>query len=217
VAKFFFGWLKAISIYVTDPKNTPAADLYVQGLKDKTVEIVPWLGILLGCYVLFILGREMFGHFPAPGRRGLAAKIDPQRQPVLDTILTMPWTHWFFAVLVAWTVFLVLFTVLFTNIKNGIGDGIWQGLYYWIQQQQVARGSQPWYYYLLLIPLYEQICFVFGLIGVIRCIVRPLPLLSLAGLLVRREPFHIFLGGGENALAKHPYHPADAAAGGGWP
>ena len=85
----------------------------------------------------------------------------------------MPWTHWFFAVLVGWTVFLVLFTVLFTNIKNGIGDGIWQGLYYWIQQQQVARGGQPWYYYLMLIPLYEQIGVVFGLVGLVRCLVRP--------------------------------------------
>ncbi|HEY6410424.1 MAG TPA: hypothetical protein VIY29_23475, partial [Ktedonobacteraceae bacterium] len=158
---------------VTDPKNTTTADIYVQGLKDRTVMIVPWLGILLGCYVLFILGREMLGHFPPPGRRGLAAKIDPEQQPVLDTIFTMPWTHWFFAVLVAWTVFLVLFTVLFTNIKNGIGDGIWQGLYYWIQQQQVARGGQPWYYYLLLIPLYEQVGVVFGLIGVIYSLVRP--------------------------------------------
>ena len=173
VAKFFFGWLKALSIYVTDPKNTSTADLFVQGLKDRTVEIVPWIGIILGCYVLFILGREMFGYSPPPGRRGLMAKVDPERQPVLDTIVTMPWTHWFFAVLVGWTIFLVLFTVLFTNIKNGIGDGIWQGLYYWIQQQQVARGGQPWYYYLLLIPLYEQIGVVFALIGVVRCLVRP--------------------------------------------
>ncbi|HBE25007.1 MAG TPA: hypothetical protein DDW33_04885 [Ktedonobacter sp.] len=173
VAKFFFGWLKALSIYVTDPKNTTASDLFVQGLKDRTVEIVPWVGILLGCYVLFILGREMFGHFPSAGRHGLAARVDPERQPVLDTVVTMPWTHWFFAVLVGWTIFLVLFTVLFTNIKNGIGDGIWQGLYYWIQQQQVARGGQPWYYYLLLIPLYEQIGVVFALVGIIRSLVRP--------------------------------------------
>ncbi len=172
-AKSFFGWLKALSIYVTDAKNTPSADLYVQGLKDKTVAIVPWIGILLGCYVLFILGREMFGKLRPPGRHGLAARIDPKQQRLLDTILTMPWTHWFFAVLTAWAIFLILFTVLFTNIKNGIGDGIWQGLYYWIQQQQVARGGQPWYYYLLLIPLYEQIGVVFGLIGVIRCIVQP--------------------------------------------
>src|SRR5207248_2106721 len=172
-AKVFFAWLKALSIYVTDPKNTPAADLYVQGLKDKTVAIVPWIGIILGIYVLSILGREMFGKLPPPGRHGLATRIDPKQQRMLDTILTMPWTHWFFAVLCAWAVFLLLFTVLFTNIRGGIGDGIWQGLYYWIQQQQVARGGQPWYYYLLLIPLYEQIGLVFGLIGVIRCLIQP--------------------------------------------
>jgi len=62
---------------------------------------------------------------------------------------------------------------LLTNVRGGIGDGIWQGLYYWLQQEQVARGSQPWYYYLLLIPLYEQIGVVFGLIGILRSIVRP--------------------------------------------
>jgi predicted membrane-bound mannosyltransferase len=171
--KIFFSWLKALSIYVTDPKNTTASDLFVQGLKDKTVAIVPWIGIILGIYVLSILGREMFGKLPPPGRHGLAARIDPKQQRMLDTVLTMPWTHWFFAVLCAWAVFLVLFTVLFTNIRGGIGDGIWAGLYYWIQQQQVARGGQPWYYYLLLIPLYEQVGVVFGLVGLIRCIVRP--------------------------------------------
>jgi uncharacterized protein (TIGR03663 family) len=173
VAKFFFAWLKALSIYTTT--NTAASDLYVQGLKDKTVAIVPWVGIILGIYVLSILGREMFGKLPLPSyeRRGVAKYIEPSQQRVLDTIFTMPWTHWFFALLAGWTVFLVLFTVLFTNIRGGIGDGIWQGIYYWIQQQQVARGGQPWYYYLLLIPLYEQIGVVFGLAGLIRCLVQP--------------------------------------------
>src|SRR5258708_17210654 len=85
----------------------------------------------------------------------------------------MRWVHWFCAVLCAWTIFLLLFTVLLTNIRGGIGDGIWQGLYYWIQQEQVARGNQPWYYYLMLIPLYEQVGVVFGLIGIVRCIAKP--------------------------------------------
>lgn len=172
-AKILFAKLKELSIYTTNPQTQPLADQFVQGLKDKTVAIVPWIGILLGIYVLTILGREMFGKQPPPGRRGLAAKIDPKNQRMLDTILAMPWTHWFFALLVAWTIFLVLFTVVFTNIRGGIGDGIWSGIYYWLQQQQVARGGQPWYYYLLLIPLYEQIGVVFGLIGIVRCLVRP--------------------------------------------
>lgn len=173
VAKFFFAWIKSLSIYVSDPRNGNAADVYVQELKDKTVAIVPYIGIALGVFVLIILAREMFGRLPPPGRHGLAAKVDPRNQRLLDTIVTMPWTHWFFAVLAAWTVFLVLFTVFFTNIRAGIGDGIWQGLYYWLQQQQVARGGQPWYYYLLLIPLYEQIGVVFGLVGVVRCLLFP--------------------------------------------
>ncbi|MGH2481606.1 MAG: hypothetical protein ACRDHW_18290, partial [Ktedonobacteraceae bacterium] len=50
---------------------------------------------------------------------------------------------------------------------------IWQGLYYWLQQQNVARGGQPWYYYFLLIPLYEQIGVVFGLAGIVYSLVKP--------------------------------------------
>jgi len=174
IAKFLFAWMKSTSIYITNPKNTPLADLYVQGLKEKTVALVPWLGIILGVFVLIILAREMFGKAPSPGKRNfLARRIDPTKQPLLDTIFTMSWTHWFFALLLGWTIFLVLFTVLFTNIRGGIGDGIWQGLYYWLQQQQVARGGQPWYYYLMLIPLYEQIGVVFGIVGIIRCLVQP--------------------------------------------
>src|SRR5436309_4122502 len=64
IAKTFFAVLKSLSIYVTDPKNSSVADQYVQGIKDKTVAIVPWIGILLGIYVLSILAREMFGRVP---------------------------------------------------------------------------------------------------------------------------------------------------------
>jgi len=170
-ARVLFAWMKSTSIYITTHQTL--SDMYVQGLKNKTVMIVPYLGIILGVYVLSILTREMLGKLPPAGRRGLAAHIDPKKQPLLDTILTMPWTHWFFAVLCAWTIFLVLFTVVFTNIRGGIGDGIWAGIYYWLEQQQVARGGQPWYYYFLLIPLYEQVGVVFGLVGLVRCLMRP--------------------------------------------
>ena len=173
-AKILFGWIEALSIYVTNPAHTAASDKFVAGLKSITLEIVPYVGIILGVYVMSILIREKMGKLPPPEeRRGLAARVDPKKQPLLDTILTMPWMHWFFALLCGWVIFLVLFTVVFTNIKGGIGDGIWQGLYYWLQQEQVARGGQPWYYYLLLIPLYEQIGVVFGLVGLVRCLVQP--------------------------------------------
>ncbi len=69
--------------------------------------------------------------------------------------------------------FILLYSVLFTNFPAGIGDGIWQGLYYWLQQQLVARGGQPWFYYLMLLPLYEQIGLVFAFVGIVRCLWKP--------------------------------------------
>ena len=110
---------------------------------------------------------------PQSGRRGLVAHVNPKRQPLLDSIVSMPWTHWFTAIVCAFLIFLLLFTVYFTRAKQGIGDGIWEGLYYWIQQQQLARGGQPWYYYLMLFPLYEQIGVVFGIVGIAVCLCRP--------------------------------------------
>jgi len=93
--------------------------------------------------VLSILIREMMGKLPLPGQNAVARRLDPERQPLLDSIFTIPWTHWFFALLSGWAIFLVLFTVVFTNYRTGIGDGIWQGLYYWLQQQQSHAESNP--------------------------------------------------------------------------
>ncbi len=173
-AKIFLSWMENLSTYVNNHPNP--SNLFVQNLESGTVKAFPWLGILLGVIVTLILLRELFGKLPPSGRRGLAKHIDPEKQPLLDTIITMPWTHWFFALMTAVAVFLVLFTALFTDISQGIGTGIWQGLYYWLQQQQIARGGQPWYYYLMLIPLYEQIGVIFGVAGIIRCLLRPSPL-----------------------------------------
>ena len=175
VGKWFFNWLKNLSIYITaTTANTKVADLYVQNLKEKTLFVLPCIGIILGLYVLSILIREMLGYYPLPEERiGLARWVDARRQPWLERIVTLRWTHWFTALLIGWSVFLLLYTALFTDLPNGIANGIWQGLYYWIQQQQVARGEQPWYYYLLLIPLYEQIGLVFAVVGIVRALLRP--------------------------------------------
>ena len=173
--KLLLNWIDALAKVIVTPGGAPTAqaDQFVNNLKQNTVATIPWLGIALGIFVLILLFREMSGKLPPQERHGLAKFVDPQKQPLLDAIVTMPWTHWFFALLCGWAIFLVLFTILFTNPAGGIGDGIWQGIYYWIQQQQVARGNEPWYYYLMVIPLYEQIGVVFGLIGILRCIAQP--------------------------------------------
>ena len=51
-------------------------------------------------------------------------------------------------------IWILCFSSFLTNI-GGIGSGIWSSLGYWLVQQEEARGGQPWYYYLILINLYE--------------------------------------------------------------
>jgi predicted membrane-bound mannosyltransferase/DNA-binding beta-propeller fold protein YncE len=58
-------------------------------------------------------------------------------------------------------IFYALFTIFYTSIfTNGAGffTGLVGSLGYWLEQQGVQRGSQPWYYYLLIqVPVYEYL------------------------------------------------------------
>jgi DNA-binding beta-propeller fold protein YncE len=63
-------------------------------------------------------------------------------------------------------VFIVLYTTFFTN-GQGFFTGIIGSLGYWISQQGVQRGSQPWYYFALIqMPVYEYIAILGTLLAV---------------------------------------------------
>lgn len=64
-----------------------------------------------------------------------------------------------------------LFTTFFTN-PAGLGTGFIGSLGYWLSQQGVARGSQPWYYYLIVFPLYEYLPLIGGLLGAVAFLFR---------------------------------------------
>ena len=76
------------------------------------------------------------------------------------------WKLWLAAAGVFYAIFFVLFTTFFTNL-SGSGSGIWGGLEYWLNQQGVQRGGQPWYYYLVVLPIYEFLPVVLAAVGVI--------------------------------------------------
>ncbi len=61
---------------------------------------------------------------------------------------------WLIAALVFWSVFLLLFTNFLTH-PGGAATGVWQSLGYWLAQHNVRRGDQPWYYYFILVHVYE--------------------------------------------------------------
>ncbi len=80
---------------------------------------------------------------------------------------------------VFYAVWALLYTTLFTNWP-GVFTGSWQSLGYWLMQQDVARGNQPWYYYFVGLSVYELLALAFGLVAVVW-------------LIRRREPFGIVL------------------------
>ncbi len=78
-----------------------------------------------------------------------------------------------------YAIWITLYTTFFTNWP-GVFTGAWQSLGYWLAQQEVARGNQPWYYYGVGLTVYELLALVFGLVAVVW-------------LLRRREAFGIIL------------------------
>lgn len=57
--------------------------------------------------------------------------------------------------------YILLFTTFFTN-GDGFYSGNWGSLDYWILQQDVRRGTQPDFYYLVLLPAYELLPLLFA-------------------------------------------------------
>jgi predicted membrane-bound mannosyltransferase/DNA-binding beta-propeller fold protein YncE len=76
---------------------------------------------------------------------------------VIGSALGLWWfgRKWLFHAAMFYVPFVVLYSTFFTN-PEGIVGGLVGALSYWTEQQAVARGGQPLYYYaLLLIPMYE--------------------------------------------------------------
>ncbi len=71
--------------------------------------------------------------------------------------------------------FLVVYTLLFSTFltnPGGLQEGLWGSIDYWLGQQDVNRGGQPWFYYLILIPAYEWPIVILGAVGIVVALRR---------------------------------------------
>lgn len=76
---------------------------------------------------------------------------------VLAIFIGVMWNprQWLINAGIFYGIFTIFYTTVFTN-GFGFVTGLVGSLGYWLQQQEVNRGSQPWYYYSLIqIPMYE--------------------------------------------------------------
>jgi uncharacterized protein (TIGR03663 family) len=81
------------------------------------------------------------------------------------------WRRWWKLAAIFAAITLPLFTTFFTNLA-GLGTGFVGSLGYWLSQQTVARGGQPWYYFLIVLPLYEYLPLLAGIAGAVVYFVR---------------------------------------------
>lgn len=98
---------------------------------------------------------------------------------------------WLTAAGIHYAIFVALFTTFLTN-AYGIASGTVGSLGYWLDQQEVQRGGQPWYYYILMVGLYEYLPWLLTIVAPIYLAVRgwlvprlranPKPLSSLPGI-----------------------------------
>ena len=137
------------------------------GLRWKGNGALAWLAFAvawgLGLFLLMmgigaITGNSLMEYFPPVAVVGLSVGA------IGVGIWRKGW--WLASFGVFFTIWALLHTTFFTN-PAGLGTGIWQSLGYWIVQQDVARGAQPWYYYILIGLNYEFLAMVFGGIAIL--------------------------------------------------
>ncbi|PKN90221.1 MAG: hypothetical protein CVU45_03690, partial [Chloroflexi bacterium HGW-Chloroflexi-7] len=73
-----------------------------------------------------------------------------------------------------YAIFTILYTTMFTN-GQGFFTGMVGSLGYWLSQQSVNRGTQPWYYYSFIqIPMYEYLAAMGAFLALILALLRNL-------------------------------------------
>lgn len=78
------------------------------------------------------------------------------------------WRRWLVCAGLFYAIWILFFSGFLTDL-GGVSSGMWRGLGYWVVQQDVGRGSQPWYYYLATGGTYEFLTLI--------CACASLPLL----------------------------------------
>ncbi len=89
---------------------------------------------------------------------------------IISIVLGLWWNRrlWLINAGIWYVIYIVFYTSMFTNVEAGFFTGLVGSLGYWLAQQGVNRGDQPFYYYALIqIPMYEYLPAIGSLIGIL--------------------------------------------------
>ncbi|MBE2271132.1 MAG: TIGR03663 family protein, partial [Anaerolinea sp.] len=114
--------------------------------------ILPWLTAI----TLKLAGADPTDYSSTGISRTVVALI-PFMSISIAFGLTWHWKRWLISAAVFYALYIFFFTTMFTN-PTGLASGMIGSLGYWLKQQGVERGSQPQYYYsLIIMPIYEYL------------------------------------------------------------
>lgn len=135
-----------------------------------SMEAAYLLFFIFGTFIIFEAVREY---------------LSARQGPVITAFKATSLDAWLTAVSIFVVLTVLFYSTFFTNpygiwdtrygfkgLTNPNRQDILGGLTYWQAQHAVQRGGQPWFYYLLVLPLYEQLAVVFGVAGALYALVH---------------------------------------------
>jgi uncharacterized protein (TIGR03663 family) len=147
-------------------------------------ELLPHRNVMFGLTIALALAFALMGWNPHITERLEAGGLALLFAAVIGTglLISRVWDRtpvlvprfqalWYEQRNVLWTALGILAGIFVLEYSNyltdpiGVADGLYRGLQYWLgSQHEFARGKQPWYYYLMLLPIYEPVALL-GSIG----------------------------------------------------
>jgi len=105
----------------------------------------------------------------------VARNANRREKPVFAALQTLKNVdELFWPILLAMVIFTLLYTAFFTNLA-GLNSGTVGAVSHWLGQQSRARGGQPWYYYTILLSLYEFLPLLVGGAAIVLYLLRRAP------------------------------------------
>ncbi len=156
------------------------ATLVIPSVTPLLVYIAGWNPLDYNLSQCFVEGQETMGAFAAFWAKlfnGECWSIFLQSGIMRTALFAVPilgisiavglWWNgrvWLISAAIFHIVFTLLHTALFTN-PSGWASGTIGALGYWLEQHEVQRGSQPWFYYSFVTTFYEFLPMIFTLLA----------------------------------------------------
>lgn len=147
-------------VLVPDRNAMPKAVLPLLGTVDK------WFAYVLGGAVLALIIGVVAGWFVSLGEK--LSDEDMRGSAIFRAILRFAREPKAVVALLAG--FGILYVLIFSNFffaPERLADGFFRGIEYWLEQHDKRRLDQPWFYYPMLMLLYETFAVVFMFIALV--------------------------------------------------